>query len=49
MGLGGSGAVSRDGEAPAGGIWSVDGEESYLSNFGVYDAGAAASIHEMKT
>lgn len=38
--------VGRAGEGAAGGIRSVESEEADLTNFGVDDAGASASIHE---
>lgn len=38
--------VGGTGEGAVGGIRRVEGEESDLTNFGVDDAGASASIHE---
>ena len=39
------GAIGGTGEGTAGGIGRVESEESDLTDFGVDDAGATASIH----
>ena len=41
--------IGGTGEGAVGGIRSVESEESNLTNFGVDDAGATASIHEELT